>query len=85
MGTEALPTRRPMQDRSTAGARLRDRIWNPAAKRGLTILLFVAVLGLVANHARSVDWDSVWIALRAYSAGTLVLAACFAAASHVLY
>ena len=43
------------------------------------------MLGLVANHARSVDWNSVWTALRAYSAGTLLLAAGFAAASHALY
>jgi len=74
-----------MQDRRTAGTRLRDRTWYPAAKRGLTILFFAAVLGLVANHARSVNWNSVWIALRAYSTGTLLLAAGFAAASHVLY
>ena len=74
-----------MPDRRTTGARLRDRTWYPAAKRGLTILFFVAVLGLVANHARSVDWNSVWTALRAYSAGTLLLAAGFAAASHALY
>ena len=85
VATDALPTLRPAQDRRTAGARLRDRTWYPAAKRALTILFFVAVLGLVANHARSVDWNSVWAALRAYSAGTLLLAAGFAAASHALY
>ena len=54
-------------------------------RRALTILFFAAVLGLVAHHARSIDWGSVWGALRAYSVGTLLLASGFAAASHALY
>ena len=74
-----------MQRRHTAGTRLRSQSWYPAAKRALTLLFFVAVLGLVANHARNIDWDSVWDAVRAYSVGTLLLAAGFAAASHALY
>jgi uncharacterized membrane protein YbhN (UPF0104 family) len=49
------------------------------------ILFFLAVLGLVANHARHVDWSAVGSALRAYSAGTLLAAAGFAVASHALY
>jgi uncharacterized membrane protein YbhN (UPF0104 family) len=85
VAADALPTVRPMQGRRTAGTRLRGRSWYPAARRALTIVFFVAVLGLVANHARTVDWDSVWAALRAYSLGTLLLAAGFAAASHALY
>ena len=64
---------------------MRAQSWYPAAKRALTILFFVAVLGLVANHARNIDWNSVWAALRAYPVGTLLLAAGFAAASHALY
>jgi uncharacterized membrane protein YbhN (UPF0104 family) len=78
-------TARPVQCRHTAGARLRAQPWYPVAKRALAIVFFVAVLGLVANHARHIDWDSVWAALRAYPVGTLVLAAGFAAASHALY
>ena len=85
MATEALPRVRPAHGRRTAGARLRGRPWYPLAKRALTILFFAAVLGLVANHARSIEWESVWAALRAYSVGTLLLAAGFAAASHALY
>jgi uncharacterized membrane protein YbhN (UPF0104 family) len=51
----------------------------------LTILFVCAVIGLVANHARHVEWDAVGGALRAYSATTLWVAACLAAASHALY
>lgn len=68
-----------------ARVRLRDRAWYPAAKRALTILFVVGVLGLVAHHARHVDWSAVWQALRAYSTGTLLLAVGLAAASHAVY
>ena len=85
MATEALASLRPARRRRARGARLRDRPWYPLAKRALTILFFVAVIGLVANHARHVDWGAVWNSLRAYSAGTLWLAVAFAAASHALY
>src|SRR5688500_16245813 len=85
MATEALSGRQPVQRRRTAGARLREKSWYPAAKRALTLLFIAAVLGLVANHARHIDWADVWTALRAYSIGTLLAAAGFAAASHALY
>ena len=85
MAAEALATLRPARRRRGRGARLRDRPWYPGAKRALTILFFVAVVGLVANHARHVDWGAVWSALDAYSAGTLLAAVGFAAASHALY
>ncbi|MEO6744789.1 MAG: lysylphosphatidylglycerol synthase domain-containing protein [Caldimonas sp.] len=64
---------------------LRARPSYAGAKQALTILFLLAVIGLVVNHARHVDWDAVGGALRAYSASTLLLAAGFAAASHALY
>ena len=85
MATEALARVREAPGSRSAGAGLRDRSWYPLARRALTLLFFVAVLGLVAHHARSVDWDAVWSALRDYSVGTLLLAAGAAAASHALY
>ncbi|MEO5882297.1 MAG: lysylphosphatidylglycerol synthase domain-containing protein [Caldimonas sp.] len=85
MTTEAVVTLRPGRRRRAGGARLRDRPWYPGVKRASTILFFVAVIGLVANHARHVDWGAVWNVLRDYSAGTLLLAVGFAAASHALY
>ena len=75
----------PSAGRHGKGPRLRDRPWYPAARRALTILFFLAVLGLVANHARHVEWSAVGGALRAYSLGTLWPAIAFAAASHALY
>lgn len=82
MVAEALP--RPASA-DPARVRLRDRAWYPAARRALTILFVIGVIGLVAHHARSVDWGAVWQALRAYSTGTLLLAVGLAAASHAVY
>ena len=85
MATEALPTGRRMPRRASAVARLRARSWYPAAKRALTIAFFAVVLVLVADHARTIDWGSVWTGLREYSLATLLLAAGLAAVSHALY
>ena len=84
MASEAL-TARQAAPRSAGEPRLQGSPWYAGAKRALTILLLFAVIGLVADHARHVEWDAVGSALRAYSAGTLLLAAGLAAASHALY
>ena len=63
----------------------RDRAWYPAAKKAFSVLFLAAVLGLVANHARTIDWSEVWASLRNYSAATLGAAAALAAFSHALY
>jgi uncharacterized membrane protein YbhN (UPF0104 family) len=80
-----VATDAPREGGHRTRARLRDRPWYPAARRALTILFFLAVLGLVANHARHVEWSAVGGALRAYSFATLWPAVAFAAASHALY
>jgi hypothetical protein len=70
-----------------AGPRLRLRAkqsW-PAARRILAIVFLLVVLALIANHARSVDWTAVGVAIRAYPLRTLLAAAGFAAASHAIY
>lgn len=84
MAAEAAAPR-PAHRPAARTTRLRERTWYPAAKRWLAILFLLAVLGLVVHHARQVEWRAVADALRAYSAGTLWLAAAFAAASHALY
>lgn len=85
MASEALAPPPPAGRQPTGRLRLRDRPWYPAAKRTVAALFLLLVLGLVVNHARHVEWRAVGEALRAYSPGTLALAAIFAAGSHVLY
>ena len=85
MAADAAAPLRPERPRRAGTSQLRGQPWYPAARRALMILFFLAVLGLVANHARHVDWSAVGSALRAYSAGTLLAAAGFAVASHALY
>ena len=69
--------------RRPAGATARR--WWPLAKRGLTLLFFVAVLGLIANQAVKIEWGSVMDSIRAYAPRTLLIAAGFALASHAVY
>ena len=61
------------------------RAWWPAAKRSLTVLFFLAVLGLVANQARNVEWSAVVDSMRGYSSAVLLDAAALSAASYAIY
>lgn len=54
-------------------------------RRVLTVGFVLAVLGLLANHARTIDWSAVWTALRALPPSTLWAAAGIAVASHAVY
>ena len=65
--------------------RLRDRLWWPWFKRGLTLLFFVAVTLLLVRYARTLDWREVFDTVRALPAPALLLAVGLAAASHLLY
>lgn len=60
------------------------RHW-PRIRQGLTWLFFAAVVGLVAHHAREVDWPEIGAALRRYPPWTLALALGLATLSHGLY
>lgn len=60
------------------------RRW-PLLKRILTIAFMVAVVALLINYARNVEWDQVWQALRAYDAWVLIAAAALAALSFATY
>ena len=66
-------------------ARLTSQSWWPTAKKGLTVVFFVAVLGLVANHARTVDWPAVWDSMRSMPVRALLIAGALAATSYALY
>ena len=69
--------------RRSPGSRSR-RGW-PLAKRGLTVLFFVAVLGLIANQAVKIEWETVLASISAYAPRTLLIAAGLAFASHAVY
>lgn len=53
--------------------------------RVLTIVFIGVVAWLIGSRLQSIDWAQVGESLRRYRAGTLVLAAAFAAASYTLY
>jgi glycosyltransferase 2 family protein len=82
---DALGTRRTSGAPDAKGSGITSRAWWPAAKRILTLLFFVAVLGLVANQARNVEWSAVVRSMRAYSAPVLLAAAALSAASYAVY
>jgi glycosyltransferase 2 family protein len=92
MRTEAVPSRAGAADHRKARAPtparrkgLTSRPWWPAAKRGATFVFFGAVLLLLFQQARNVDWSEVTSALRGYSLQTLLVAAGLAICSHALY
>ena len=66
-------------------ARLSDNTWWPWAKRGLTLLFFVAVVALLARYAQHVDWDDVWSSVEDTPRPALLVAIGLAFASHILY
>lgn len=53
--------------------------------RGISLLIMVVVLALLARYARGVDWAAVGHALDAYGAGQLAIAAVLCATSYLLY
>jgi uncharacterized membrane protein YbhN (UPF0104 family) len=54
-------------------------------RRVATVLFVLVVLGLVVNHARTIEWSAVGDALKELPARSLALAAALAAASHAVY
>lgn len=53
-------------------------------RRGLTLLFFAAVVGLLLRLGSNVEWAAVWSGARASTATTLLLAALLAGISHAL-
>lgn len=68
-----------------ARRRWRDRPWWPWARRGVSLLFFVAVAWLLAEYARHIDWGEVLDSLQAMPPAALWAAVGFAVASHLLY
>jgi uncharacterized membrane protein YbhN (UPF0104 family) len=57
----------------------------PLVKRVAAWLFFAAVLALIVQQARTIDWNEVLDALRAIPGPALLAAAALAACSHLLY
>lgn len=79
----ALKGLRPPARGAAAPSKVRSR-W-AKVRRALAVLFALAVLGLLARHARTIEWSAVWAALKDLPAGSLGLAAALAAASHGVY
>jgi uncharacterized membrane protein YbhN (UPF0104 family) len=61
-----------------------SRGWWPMVRRGLTLLFFVVVAGLLWRFGSNVEWGSVWRAAKAQEPASLLLAAVLAVVSHGL-
>lgn len=59
--------------------------WLRRVARGAFYLFLVVVAVLLVRYARSIDWDQVQAALRAYDRGTVLLAAGLTLASYAVY
>lgn len=66
------------------GAASQSRRWWPWLRRGLTLVFFVAVAGLLLRFGSAVEWSEVWRTARANPPQTLLLAALLAVVSHAL-
>jgi len=64
---------------------VRRKPWWPWLRRGIVAAFLVAVAVLMIRYARNIDWQEVWHTMVTLPKGVLLVAACFAAASHALY
>lgn len=64
---------------------LPQQAWWPWVSRGAVTVFLLAVVWLLVQQARTVDWPKVLEALRALPASAVWVAAALAAASHVTY
>jgi uncharacterized membrane protein YbhN (UPF0104 family) len=64
---------------------LKSRIDWENAGRWFTVLLLAAAAFMVASYARSIDWHSVWNALRSYSKQEILVAAALTVGSFAVY
>jgi glycosyltransferase 2 family protein len=83
----ALVRPRPRASRPTPGDahHWRSRAWWPWTRRALSFLFFAAVVVLLVQYGRHIDWREVLNSLRATPRPALLAAIGLAAASHLLY
>lgn len=81
----AAPSPSPSLAVPAPAARWRDRPWWPRAKRIVTWVFFIAIAGLIARYAITIDWDDVWQSMKKLPPHALAAALGFSAASYLLY
>ena len=82
--------RAPRAWAETVGARRRwqrlvEWVQQPRVKRVLLAAFLLVVLGLLADHARGIDWPAVWASMRRSPPQVLLQAAAIAALAHLVY
>jgi len=87
MGSRTLPhTAQPRpRARPGEGDHWRSQPWWPWTRRALSLLFFAAVVVLLVQYGRHIDWDDVLDSLRNTPRPALLMALGLAAASHLLY
>ncbi|MDB5883795.1 MAG: hypothetical protein JWP43_3673 [Ramlibacter sp.] len=89
MGSRTLPRTALVKPRPRArpgdAHHWRSQAWWPWMRRGLSLLFFAAVVLLLVQYGRHIDWDDVLDSLRNTPRPALLAAIALAAASHLLY
>jgi glycosyltransferase 2 family protein len=89
VGSRTLPrnalVKPRLRARSGAPQQRRSRAWWPWTRRGFSLLFFVAVVVLLVQYGRHIDWGDVLESLRNTERSALLEAIGLAAASHLLY
>jgi uncharacterized membrane protein YbhN (UPF0104 family) len=89
MGSRTLPRTALVKPRPRArpgdAHHWRSQAWWPWMRRGLSLLFFAAVVLLLVQYGRHIDWDDVLDSLRKTPRPALLAAIALAAASHLLY
>ena len=87
MTARSLPRNalRPIKPAGERASRFKGKAWWPWLRRGIVAAFLVAVAVLMVRYARNIDWQEVWHTMVNLPRSVLLVAACFAATSHVLY
>jgi len=89
MRSEAAdPARRAWREPADARSRWQRSVeWlqRPGVKRVVLAAFLLAVLALLADHARGIDWPAVWASMRTSPPRVLLQAVALAALAHLVY
>jgi uncharacterized membrane protein YbhN (UPF0104 family) len=85
MDSPTLPRNALVKPRPGDSDHWRSQPWWPWTRRGLSLLFFAAVVVLLVQYGRHIDWTEVLDSLRNTPRPALLAALGLAAASHLLY